>query len=161
MWRSAAVSLVVLLTIHSVWGQVPKFENYAVGRVYNGRNARPVITKDDRVFRTRIRWAAANEKRDFAGEYILAQFGCGAECLYTFALNARTGRVAWLPFSICCWRPMDLVTPTESRLRSRLLVLRGLRSEGRGQFSGDARTDTHYYELRNGKFRHLRTVKQP
>lgn len=142
---------------------VPRFEKYPAVRVYNGKNAKAIIDKDSRTYRTRVRWAAANGRRDFAGEYILGQIGCGAECRLTFALNARTGRVSWLPFTICCWRPLSVdedSAATVVRLKSRLITLRGLRNEGNGDYARDTMTDTHYYEIKNGEFRHIKTIKQ-
>lgn len=137
---------------------VPRFEEYPAVRIYDGKNAKAVIDKDSRIYRTRVRWAAENSKRDFGGEYILGQIGCGAACRVTFALNARTGRVSWLPFTICCWEP-STDGATEARLSSRLIVLRGLRNEGNSEYSQDAKTDTHYYQLKNGEFRHIKTIK--
>jgi len=140
----------------------PRFENYRVAGIYKGRTARPIIDKDSRTFRTRVRWAAKS-RPTFAGEYILGQIGCGAACRLTFALNARTGRVVWLPFTICCWQPdaIDEATDaTKARLNSRLIILRGLRNEGEGDYVGDAMTDTHYYQLRNGEFRYMKTIKK-
>lgn len=152
--------LVLCLSYSNVSAQkVPSFEKYPSVRVFNGKNSAAIIDKDSRSYRTRVRWASRNGKRNFAGEYILGQIGCGASCRLTFALNARTGRVAWLPFSLCCWAPIT-ADATEARLGSRLLVIRGLRNEGDGKYARDAATDTHFYELKDGEFRFIKTIKQ-
>lgn len=151
--------LVVTLVATSGWlsAQVPQYKDFASYKTYEGRNAKPIITKRDRSFRTRIRWASEG-KRDFAGEYIFAQFGCGMACRATFVINARTGRVSWLPFTICCWEPID-ADPVAYRLNSRLVAFRGLRNEGNDEFSGDNPDDVHFYELRNGEFRFVKTIR--
>jgi len=48
----------------------PRFSDYpAIGK-YNGKNAPLVLKKDDREFRTRLRFAA-RQAPNFAGHYIL------------------------------------------------------------------------------------------
>ena len=102
-----------------------------------GRPA-PVRIDDgqSRYFRTRLRWGA-EQPVNFAGHYIVAQWGCGAECLTAAAIDRRTGRVSWLPFNVCCLNePGEML---EFRTDSRLLVVRGSRNEkGYG---------TYYYRL--------------
>lgn len=150
----------LLTSALGVAGQTPRFDGYLVRKTYDGKNVKAIIGKEERTFRTRIRWAAKHGTRNFAGEYILGQIGCGAECRITFALNARTGRVSWIPFTICCWRPFG-VEATEVRLDSRLLIMRGLRNEADEQYKADSMTDVHYYEMRNGAFRYIKTMKHP
>lgn len=137
-----------------VWaqGRVPKYADYAVTTIYNGRNAPVKLTKDDMAFRTRLR-NAAKDKRNFAGEYIVAQWGCGAECLSTVVISARTGKIYDVPFSICCWN--SEVDAVEFRLNSRLIVFRGIRNES----EKDSENDTHFYEFTNGRFRFIKTIK--
>lgn len=158
MKRATFIIFLVLFSLEVTFTQTgaPKFESYAVNSVYNGKNAKPIITKKDRMFRTRIKWAAEG-KRDFAGEYVFVQFGCGMACRGTFALNARTGRVTWLPFSLCCWDPID-ADPVAFKLNSRLLAIRGLRNEGTDSFANDKASDVHFYELKNGSFKFIKTV---
>ncbi len=149
--------LVILFAAFAASAQVPQYEAYPTGKLFDGKNAKPVITKFDRNFRTRIKWAA-DGKRDFAGEYIFTQFGCGMACRVTFILNARTGRVFWLPFTLCCWEPLES-DPVAFRLDSRLLALRGLRNEALGEYQDDKATDVHFYEFKNGRFRFIKTVR--
>ena len=81
---------------------LPKFEDYHIQEQYKGNTAAPIITKDDREFRTRLR-EAARGKANFAGHYVLTVWGCGATCLMGAAIDAKTGKVYRLPFTICCW----------------------------------------------------------
>ena len=56
----------------------------------------------DMLYRARLR-AAATERPNFAGHYVLTTWGCGTECVMGAAINTRTGRVAFLSFATCCY----------------------------------------------------------
>lgn len=80
-----------------------------------------------RAYRTALRRAAA-APADFAGHWVLATIGCGAECLQIAAIDRRTGRVVWFPPTLCCW-PDSVMEPLIYRRGSRVLVTRGLLDE--------------------------------
>jgi len=84
----------------------------------------------------------------FAGQYILTTIGCGASCILSSIIDARSGQVTWLPFTICCWDPGK---PLDFRLDSSLLVVHGMRDE-------QEPNGTFYYAFEEGKFR---LVAQP
>ena len=160
--RSGLILLVVvsifLLSLNTsvpAQSSQPRFNAYPVRSVFKGKNAAIRLSKEDMNFRTRLRHAA-RQKPDFAGEYVLAAWGCGAECLVGAAVNVRTGRVYWLPFTICCWAFGDDVKPIDHRLNSRLTVFSGSRNES----EKDTRDDMHYYEFQNGRFIFLKTLKR-
>ena len=127
---------------------LPKFEDYRVNQRYQGKNANPVLTRDDRQFRTRIR-EGAREKVNFAGHYVLTVWGCGASCLMGVVIDGRTGRVYWIPFTICCW-PLDVLEPLEFHLDSRLIVFTGSRNE-KGQ-------GVYYYKFNGSRFVLLQAI---
>ena len=80
----------------------PRFEDYPAGAAFAGRN-RFFLDRMDLGYRTRLH-EAAQQRPDFAGHYVLALWGCGAECLMGAAVDVRSGRVTWLPGdTICCW----------------------------------------------------------
>jgi hypothetical protein len=70
----------------------PGFEDYAVKRIFNGTPARPILTNDQRSFRTRIR-DGAKSPVEFACHYTLPRFGCGAGCSAFFIVDSITGKV--------------------------------------------------------------------
>ena len=130
----------------------PKFEDYKVP-VYTGKIAKPVLkTQAERQFRTRLR-DAADEDVNFAGHFILTTWGCGSECVTGAVLDAKTGKVYWLPFTICCW-PWDVENPITFRADSKLIVFTGSRHE-------EGLEGTYYYEFEKGRFRLLHAVKLP
>ena len=131
---------------------LPKFEDYRVAERFEGKAAGPVLrTRTDRQFRTRLR-EAAQEKVNFAGNYVLATWGCGGGCVMGAAIDGQTGRVYWLPFTICCW-PVEVEKPLDFRPDSRLIVFTGSRNE-KGQ-------GVYYYKFEGNRFVLLRAVEKP
>jgi len=136
--------------------RVPQFKDYAVTETYTGKTAPVVLTRGDRMFRTVLR-EAAKEKPNFAGRYILTAWGCGTACLMGAVIDAKTGKVYWWGFSICCWRAEvdDNFQPIEFRLNSKLIVFSGIRNEK------DNDNGAHFYKFEHGRFVHLRSVLKP
>lgn len=120
------------------------------------RNAPLVLTRQDATFRTRLR-QAATERPNFAGHYVLTTWGCGSGCIMGAVINARNGRVTFLPAAV--HRGFDDNGPEVDRIEfradSRLLVLNGIRDEA----EGDA--GAHYYRIEGDRFVHLRDVPWP
>ena len=103
---------------------VPRFEDYPVAE-FAGRVAQVRLAdRRSRQYASTLR-AAAQGTPNFAGHYILATWGCGASCVTGAAIDARTGVVAWLPFTVCCWAA-PISEPLEFRRNSNLLVIHGL-----------------------------------
>ncbi len=140
-------------------GLPPRFTEYPSSAAFAGRH-HLILDRADLSYGTRLR-EAARQRPDFAGHYVLALWGCGAECLMGAAIDVRSGRVTWLPGdTICCWfsGPQEQaqdIDPVRYRLHSRLLVLNGLRGEREGDLG------QHYYAIRDGRFVHLRDVPPP
>lgn len=127
----------------------PKFEGYSVTSIYAGKPAKVVLsTPDAKLFRTRLREAATGPVT-FAGEHVLAIFGCGTGCIYGAAINLRTGRVVFLPGSVSAWYGEG--ERLEYRANSRLLV-------AKGEIGESSPTGHHYYEFTGREFKHLMTV---
>lgn len=153
-----AFSLVLAATVSTATAQsrVPQFRDFAVTKIYVGKNAPPKITNADKTFRTRLR-EGSKEKPNFAGRYILTAWGCGALCLMGAVIDAKTGTIHWLPHTTCCWDVGDdKFDPIEIRLKSRLIVFSGLRNES----ERDSKDDSHFYEFKNGRFIFVKTVKR-
>jgi hypothetical protein len=130
----------------------PQFADYPALETYKGQNAPLILTKNETGFRTRLRYAS-KQKPNFAGHYVLTAWGCGAECLMGAVIDANTGRVYWVPFTICCW-PDSVDRPIEYRLHSRLLIFSGLRDEKDGDGG------VHYYEFTGHNFVQIRSDDQ-
>ncbi|MFM0051120.1 hypothetical protein [Caballeronia grimmiae] len=71
---------------------------------------------------------AANGPVDFAGHYILAEWGCGAGCVMAAAIDKKSGRIVPLPFTVSDW-PLDVSEPIEYRANSCVVIVKGSRNE--------------------------------
>ncbi|HJT88516.1 MAG TPA: hypothetical protein VJ732_11685 [Bryobacteraceae bacterium] len=80
--------------------RLPRFAEYRATEIFKGKPAAPVLrTHEDRLFRTRIREAAAKGP-NFAGHLTIAEWGCGAGCVSIAVIDARTGAVSRAPFHV-------------------------------------------------------------
>jgi hypothetical protein len=97
------VSFIILITSEHAHAQcknksrLPKQSDYSVPR-YNGKVHAPILeSKHHRMFRTAIR-EAAKQSSNFAGHYVIADWGCGTGCTQFVILDALTGTVVDPPF---------------------------------------------------------------
>lgn len=132
--------------------RLPDFKDYPSGVTYTGKSAAVILdTADARQFRTRLR-EAAKRPPDFAGEYVLALFGCGTNCIFGAAVSKKTGHAAFLPGSVCCWHGEgEEEDKLQFRLDSRLLIARGSVNE-------NALYGSFYYVFDGRKFNLARFV---
>jgi hypothetical protein len=107
----------------------PSFRTYRVKEIYHGDPATPIITKEFRGFRTRIREGAKSDV-EFAGHYTIPRWGCGTDCNGFMIVDSISGRVydgfgvAGLPFRLVEERGGDEVIPRmEFYPNSRLLKI--------------------------------------
>jgi len=77
----------------------PSFNDYPVKEIYRGQPAPPIITKEARWFRTRIREGARSDVQ-FAGHYTIPAWGCGADCIMFVVVDSVSGRVYNSGFSV-------------------------------------------------------------
>ena len=147
------IPLMLGLGISRAETSAPEFKNYPAIERYQGRNAPLVLTRDDMMYRARLR-EAARKKPNFAGHYIVTNWGCGAECVMGAVIDANTGKVYWLPHTVCCWGfdVSDKFEPIEFRLDSRLIVFSGERNEKEGD------NGKHFYEFKGNKFVHIESI---
>ena len=53
------------------------------------------------------------------------------------ALDARTGSVWWIPFTLCCW-PLEVENPLNFRVDSKLIVFTGIENRRGRKVVGEA-----------------------
>jgi hypothetical protein len=101
-----------------------------------------LTTTESRRYATQLREAAGG-KVNFAGRFVLAEWGCGAACVMGAAIDSNTGKVVMLPFTVSDWPP-EITSPLAFRKDSALLIVRGSRNEhGHG---------TYYYRFDGSAF---------
>jgi hypothetical protein len=125
-----------------------RFEDYPALDTFSGDAAKVRLAdSESRQYATMLK-SAAHRKPNFAGHYVLANWGCGASCVMAAAVDLKTGSVTWLPFTVCCW-DADVPEPLVFKLQSRLLVVHGSRNE--------TEKGTYYYQFDGGKFLFIAT----
>ena len=151
----AILALVLWFGAHAT--VLPVFTGYPADPVYAGPH-RLVLGKGDVAYRTRLR-RGAEDPVNYAGHYVLAVWGCGADCVMGAAIDVRSGRVHWLPGTVCCGFTDGPghpdIEPVRFQRDSRLLVLTGLRDEREGD-GGE-----HYYVIGPTGFVHVRDASYP
>ena len=155
-WRLAAAMMVaVQLPGYSHAQDVPKFRDFPAATPALPETPPVQITSPEAwAYRARLR-EAANQPPNFAGHYVLAQWGCGTTCVTGAAVDLLTGKATFLPFSVCCWGTVDDgFKPIETRPDSRLAVFSGLRNE-----AGEMGSHCHSFD--GTQFSHLLTVEMP
>jgi hypothetical protein len=131
----------------------PKFTDFPVRTIYKRPVAKPVLKSE--YFRDRKElFPSRDGKVDFAGQYIVVKITCGSSCVTGAIMNARTGQVFSLPFTICCWNEVrDDFESIEYRPNSRLVMFSGRRNE-------KGVVGYHFYVLHRDRLRFLRTIEQ-
>lgn len=121
---NATKTLFALLLLVSVEvSAAPRFKDFPA-ESYSGQAARIRLQgPKSHLYATRLRMAS-RQPVNFAGRYILATWGCGASCVMGAAIDAETGSVRWIPFTVCCWN-LEITEPLAYRRDSRLLVVHG------------------------------------
>lgn len=133
---------------------IPRFKDYPVKTVYRGKNAPLLLTGDARTFKTRLR-EALKGKPNFAGHYIVTTWGCGTGCQVGAMIDARTGKVYYLPFPVAQTYEVDEdFRPVEFRLNSKLIIFSGFRVDT------DEDAGARFYKFENGRFKFLKFIKR-
>jgi hypothetical protein len=87
---------VLLCLMHSLFAQRaadrPKFSDYPIVQIFQGKPAVPIPSKSQRSYRTAIR-EGAKSRVQFAGHYTVPMFGCGAGCAGFYLVDSINGKV--------------------------------------------------------------------
>lgn len=146
--RASLISLttVLALSLTQALAAAPNFTDYPAAPETAKKPPRLKLTDaESRRYVTQLR-EASRQAPDFAGHYILANWGCGAGCVMAAAIDTHSGSVHMLPFTVSDW-PLEVTEPLSYRPESRLLIVRGSRNEkGKG---------TYYYEFDGRSFKLL------
>ena len=128
--------------------EIPQFSAYPAAAIYRGAAATVQLKGEAKTFRTRLK-QAAKQPVNFAGEYVLTSWGCGASCIDGAVVSLKSGQVSFLPETIHAG--LDGSEALRFCSNSRLLIMTGALREG-GEHAD------HYYEFSGEEFMHLKTV---
>ena len=140
------------LTLTHAKSNVPQFTDYPVKSVYTGKTSQLDLSDASaKMFRTRLR-DALKEKSNFAGEYVITMWGCGASCRMYSLVNKRTGKLLRAGFG-GEERQEDVI---DSRINSRLLVTQ---EEHVNENWDVVSLTTRFYVLEKEKFKLIKSIK--
>ena len=131
----------------------PRFTDYPVNESFSGKTASLVLSREARMYRTRLN-EAARQKPNFAGHFVVTTWGCGTECIMGAIIDASTGRVFMLPTTLCCWGADvdEKFNPVEFRPNTKLIILSGARNEKEGDAA------TRFYKFENNRLVLIRSI---
>jgi hypothetical protein len=141
---------------------IPQFDDYRVTEIFRGAPARPVLaTSEQRRYRTRITAGVSESFKpgpNFAGHYVVIQWGCGSQCVMMAIVDTKTGAVYDPPLSGTgseLYIPLDNLSKMETEYHrgSSLMVLRDACRNFRGECG------TYYFNWRENKFALVKFVK--
>ena len=152
---SLCAAVLVLLTFDApAQGRkrVPRFEDYAVKEIYDGKSAKLALDTDEQRDSLIYYQAIADGGTSFAGHYAVATLTCGTGCVAHDFLDLRTGRIISGSLSNSGGtQTHDRFREIEFRRGSRMIVFAG-RINDKGPLGW------HFYEFNNGKLKRLHTV---
>lgn len=143
--------------------RVPRFEDYPVADIFTGSPVPPRLLKpEERRYRTAITngvkkgYGVLEEPEgterpgpNFAGQYIVVQWGCGTECFQYALVDAKTGRIFQPPVPGEHQEYFD-TGYLDFRVRSRLMIVKT-----NCAMSGPERCDRDYFVWIGERFQHL------
>ncbi|QDK97352.1 hypothetical protein FM020_05415 [Acinetobacter tandoii] len=143
-----AAALISFSTI-SFADALPAYKDYPA-TVYKGKTAKLLINNDTaKSFRTRLS-AALKDEPEFAGEYVMAVWGCGTSCVMQTFVSKRTGQVVEHGFGAELGQNVIGIKPD-----SRLLIAHGYEYDHDYNATGEY---DFYYVFENGKFKLIKKV---
>lgn len=147
--KKLIIGAVLCAVAHTSFAKDPQFSDYPA-KAYSGKAAKLLVNNETaKLFKTRLS-ASLNQKPVFAGEYVLASWGCGAGCVsYTF-VNKRTGQVIEQEFGGELGDELQ-----KYKLDSNLLISRGSEFDANYNEIGSS---TNYYLMKNAKLELIKKV---
>jgi len=112
----------------------PTFSDYPARHIYTGKPAPPILSKEQRMFRTMIRMGA-RKPVEFGGHYTVPRWGCGTSCSEYAIVDSITGRVygssgvSELPYTWEQEHEGQVPERMEFRPNSRLIKINGCPGE--------------------------------
>ena len=128
--------------------KTPDFADFPAGDRFDGKPAAlKILTPQARKYRTMLR-DSVKDGVNFAGHYIVGQWGCGGGCVQFAIIDAKTGDVFFPGFYVSVVdgpeEKMDEIPePLQFKPDSKLLIVTGARNEKGG--------GVYYYKWDNNR----------
>ena len=169
-------ALAVLFPARQKAEEIPRFENFKVTAAFAGTSAAPLLrTPLQRMYRTMIQqgvakgWGVFRDAKEkvgpnFAGHYIVVQWGCGTSCVMMVIVDALTGKIYDIPLGFGREGGQRMVLPglglspaeVAFRLTSRLWKIDACPDQ---PYKEHALCYSYYYLRQDNNWRLLRRVR--
>ncbi len=139
----------------------PRFEDYPATQKPRGMPATAIIAnRRARQYRTVIR-RDAEAGPNFAGNFTIAQWGCGSTCVAFAIVDGHTGRVYFHPQVLQAMQvPYQAENVLQFRLDSRLLIISGeILPLDPNRPTGPESVGKFYYEWKNNQLKLIRKAE--
>lgn len=143
------------------------FNQYAT-KIYTGKKA-PLKLGDWKMFKTRLKWAHQDGEINFAGNYMVTTWGCGAGCLSGAMIDKRTGVIYGLPigegspYDSGCSHGWQNPLENEAiafQANSRLFISRNCEMEQIGDSNQYIEKYTYFINIWDEKAKKFKLIKQ-
>lgn len=143
------------------------FNQYAT-KIYTGKKA-PLKLGDWKMFKTRLKWAHQDGEINFAGNYMVTTWGCGAGCLSGAMIDKRTGMVYGLPigegspYDFGCSHEWKNPLENEAivfQANSRLFISRNCEMEQIGDSNQYTEKYTYFVNVWDEKAKKFKLIKE-
>ncbi len=132
--------------------RVPRFEDYPVKEIHEGKAAKLVLETDEQRNAATYYQAIADGGTSFAGHYAVVPLTCGSACISADFLDTLTGQIIPGTFSNSGWKERhDAFREIEFRRASRLIVFAG-------QIDQKGPLGWHFYVFDQGKMKRIHTL---
>ena len=132
--------------------RVPRFEDYPVKEIHEGKSAKLVLDTDEQRNAATYYQAIADGGTSFAGHFAVVPLTCGSACISADFLDTLTGQIIPGTFSNSGWKERhDAFREIEFRRGSRLIVFAG-------QIDQKGPLGWHFYVFDQGKMKRVHTI---
>lgn len=146
-----AMSLLCIASGAAQAQRTPAFEDCPATIQQIHKTPRLIFDAPSRHYHSAIE-RAVQRSPNFAGHFVMAEWGCGAGCVMAATIDMKTGHVTSLPFTVSDW-PLEVTEPLTYHADSCMLIVQGSRNESKER-------GTWYYVF-DGKTFRLRASAAP
>jgi hypothetical protein len=160
MKNSILLFLITIFSLNVVGQKTPTFKQYEV-KIEKKIAKKVLLTSHSKakMFRTNLREALATNEVNFAGKYIIAEWGCGSGCSQFGIIDAKTGKV-FFPDILYQVLVDYNCSGLSFKKNSTMIIIDGYPGNGDDEVDV-AKRGISYYQWTGTDFKLLKFIKKP